>query len=349
MLFAPRRTRTPRRRPCRRHPRQRRRRRAHRHRRRRRQGGRHRRRGRRIGCRHRRQEALDRSGRARARRRGCLVGGQDRACAHRQRRERAASKRLRPSRAWPSRRRASASRVAHYNGATLWFPNAAGAKPETLEWKGSHLGVAFSPDGKFLVTTMQEPTLHGWRLADAKHMRMSGYSARVRSLRGPRTANSSPPPAPSSSSSGRSTARTGRWASSRSCWRVARRASPSSPAIRASRWRRSGYADGAVMLVRIDDGALIQAKAARARPGQRARLGRERADARLRHRGGRSRRATFIIAAALRPTIRLPFSFARYDSRKSYPRCCVYSGDCAHLQTGMTDRSFIPPPAARRC
>ena len=29
---------------------------------------------------------------------------------------------------------------------------------------------------------MQEPTLHGWRLADAKHMRMSGYSARVRSL-----------------------------------------------------------------------------------------------------------------------------------------------------------------------
>jgi WD40 repeat protein len=71
--------------------------------------------------------------------------------------------------------------VAHYNGATLWFPNVAGA-PERLEWKGSHLGVVFSPDGKFLVTTMQEPTLHGWRLADGKHMRMSGYSARVRSL-----------------------------------------------------------------------------------------------------------------------------------------------------------------------
>jgi len=71
--------------------------------------------------------------------------------------------------------------IAHYNGATLWFPNAS-AKPEMLEWKGSHLGVAFSPDGKFLVTCMQEPTLHGWRLADAKHMRMSGYSARVRSL-----------------------------------------------------------------------------------------------------------------------------------------------------------------------
>jgi WD40 repeat protein len=72
--------------------------------------------------------------------------------------------------------------IAHYNGATLWFPNAAGAAPEKLEWKGSHLGVAVSPDGRFLVTTMQEPMLHGWRLADRQHMRMSGYAARVMSL-----------------------------------------------------------------------------------------------------------------------------------------------------------------------
>ncbi len=71
--------------------------------------------------------------------------------------------------------------IAHYNGATLWFPNAA-APPEMLEWKGSHLGVTFSPDGKFLVTLMQEAMLHGWRLADRKHMRMSGYAARVRSV-----------------------------------------------------------------------------------------------------------------------------------------------------------------------
>src|SRR5512143_1014725 len=72
--------------------------------------------------------------------------------------------------------------IAHYNGATLWFPNAARAQPERLEWKGSHLGVTISPDGKFLITCMQESMLHGWRLADGKHMRMSGYSARVRSL-----------------------------------------------------------------------------------------------------------------------------------------------------------------------
>src|SRR5205807_1056811 len=42
--------------------------------------------------------------------------------------------------------------LAHYNGVTLWFPNMA-AHPEFLEWAGSHLGVVFSPDNKFLVTT----------------------------------------------------------------------------------------------------------------------------------------------------------------------------------------------------
>jgi WD40 repeat protein len=72
--------------------------------------------------------------------------------------------------------------VAHYNGATLWFPNVTGAAAEKLEWKGSHLGATVSPDGRFLVTSMQEPMLHGWRLADGKHMRMSGYATRVTSL-----------------------------------------------------------------------------------------------------------------------------------------------------------------------
>ncbi|MGA8651537.1 MAG: WD40 repeat domain-containing protein [Xanthobacteraceae bacterium] len=72
--------------------------------------------------------------------------------------------------------------IAHYNGATLWFPNAPQATPEFLEWKGSHLGAIISPDGRFLVTTMQEPMLHGWRITDRKHMRMSGYAARVTSL-----------------------------------------------------------------------------------------------------------------------------------------------------------------------
>jgi WD40 repeat protein len=71
--------------------------------------------------------------------------------------------------------------VAHYGGATLWFPSAK-AEPERLEWKGSHLAATMSPDGRFLVTAMQESALHGWRIVDRKDMRMQGYTARVRSL-----------------------------------------------------------------------------------------------------------------------------------------------------------------------
>jgi WD40 repeat protein len=71
--------------------------------------------------------------------------------------------------------------IARYNGATLWYPGTK-AKPDELDWKGSHLGILWSPDGKFIVTTMQEPQLHGWRVADGAHMRMSGYPGRVKSF-----------------------------------------------------------------------------------------------------------------------------------------------------------------------
>ena len=63
----------------------------------------------------------------------------------------------------------------------LWFPNMA-AEPEKLEWKGSHLECEVSPDGRFVLTSMQENQLHGWRLADKGHMRMSGYPAKVRDM-----------------------------------------------------------------------------------------------------------------------------------------------------------------------
>ncbi len=71
--------------------------------------------------------------------------------------------------------------VAHYNGASLWFPNTAAA-PDALEWKGSHLDASVSPDGRFVVTSMQENMLHGWRLPDKKNMRMTGYPSKSRSL-----------------------------------------------------------------------------------------------------------------------------------------------------------------------
>ena len=71
--------------------------------------------------------------------------------------------------------------LAHYNGVALWFPNVA-AEPSTLEWKGSHLDATVSPDGRFLVTSMQENALHGWRLVDSRNMRMTGYPGKTRSL-----------------------------------------------------------------------------------------------------------------------------------------------------------------------
>ena len=71
--------------------------------------------------------------------------------------------------------------ATHYNGATLWFPKVEAA-PQTLEWKGAHLDARFSPDGRFLVTSMQENALHAWRLQDSRNMRMTGYPAKTRSL-----------------------------------------------------------------------------------------------------------------------------------------------------------------------
>jgi WD40 repeat protein len=154
--------------------------------------------------------------------------------------------------------------IAHYNGATLWFPNAKQAAPERLEWKGSHLGATVSPDGRFLVTTMQEAMLHGWRLVDRKHMRMSGYSARVRSL--------------GWSASGHWLATAG--ANQLVLWpfqgkdgpmgKQPRLLAPSEHGVNvvACHPRQeivaAGYADGMVLIMRIEDGAEILAK----KPGE---------------------------------------------------------------------------------
>jgi WD40 repeat protein len=71
--------------------------------------------------------------------------------------------------------------VSHYGGVTLWWAlSPAEGKP--LRWQGSHLAVSFSPDGRFVVSAMQENALHGWRVADAASMHMQGYPAKTRSL-----------------------------------------------------------------------------------------------------------------------------------------------------------------------
>jgi WD40 repeat protein len=148
--------------------------------------------------------------------------------------------------------------IAHYNGASLWFPNAQ-AKPEALEWKGSHLGVTVSPDGRFLVTTMQEPMLHGWRIVDSKHMRMSGYASRVRSM--------------SWTADGAFLATGG--SDQLILWPFSGKDGPmgKQPTLLAPHAKRlavvachpkqpvvaAGYEDGLVLLVRLDDGAEVLA------------------------------------------------------------------------------------------
>jgi WD40 repeat protein len=151
--------------------------------------------------------------------------------------------------------------IAHYNGASLWFPNAAAA-PTKFEWKGSHLGVTISPDGKFLMTTMQEATLHGWRIADAKNMRMSGYSARVRSFGwtadGKFLATSGSEQLilwPFDGKDGPMGKQPTMLAPSEARVSVVA-CHPKQPVVAV------GYSDGAVLMVRLEDGALIAARAA---------------------------------------------------------------------------------------
>ena len=72
--------------------------------------------------------------------------------------------------------------TATYGGAMLWYARIAEQKPQFLRWAGSHIGVAFSPDGRFLMSAMQENQLHGWRMADSKDMRMGGYPSKVKSM-----------------------------------------------------------------------------------------------------------------------------------------------------------------------
>jgi WD40 repeat protein len=150
--------------------------------------------------------------------------------------------------------------IAHYNGATLWFPNAPQAEPEKLEWKGSHLGVIVHPDGRFVVTSMQEPMLHGWRLVDRQHMRMSGYASRVTSL--------------AWTAGGRFLATSG--ANQIILWPFQSKEGPmgKQPKLLAPSEHKveavachpkqdivaAGYTDGMVLLVRVEDGAEILAK-----------------------------------------------------------------------------------------
>ena len=153
---------------------------------------------------------------------------------------------------------------ARYGGVSLFF--AGNPKGAELLWDGAHTGVTVSPDGKYVVTTMQEPALHGWRLGGKgdPHMRMTGYPSKVRSL--------------AWSPGGRWLATSG--ASSAVCWPFAGKGpqgqAPKQLGDRADRLVvrvachpkadvvAIGYDDGMIMLVRMEDAGEVLLK----RPGE---------------------------------------------------------------------------------
>jgi WD40 repeat protein len=151
--------------------------------------------------------------------------------------------------------------IARYGGVTQWFPRTQGT-PKEVTWKGSHLDVTASADGRFVVSTMQENEMHGWRLADGANMRMSGYPSKVRSV---------------------SWSHDGDWLASSGAdaaitWPFRTKDGPMGKpplelGVRPSRVERVafhpkspvlavGYKDGCVLFIRMDDESILQARAA---------------------------------------------------------------------------------------
>ena len=158
-----------------------------------------------------------------------------------------------------------------YNGVSLHWV-AGQATPVDLHWDGAHTKVMFSPDGKYVVTSMAENALHGWRLddkksGDGKHMRMTGYPAKPKSL--------------SWSVKGKWLASSG--APAAVCWPFSGKDGPMGKAPKELGTRGDslvvevachpsedvvaiGFADGMVLAVKIEDGAEVLLR----RPGKGA-------------------------------------------------------------------------------
>lgn len=72
--------------------------------------------------------------------------------------------------------------VSHYGGATLRYALMPDDKGVALTWAGSHLAITISPDADYVITAMQENALHGWRLPEKTDLRMDGYPAKTKSM-----------------------------------------------------------------------------------------------------------------------------------------------------------------------
>jgi len=71
--------------------------------------------------------------------------------------------------------------TACYGGLRLAEPGGPGTV-RFLEYAGSILAVAPSPDGKWLVSGNQDGSLHVWRMEDGAQFQMTGYPSKVKAL-----------------------------------------------------------------------------------------------------------------------------------------------------------------------
>jgi WD40 repeat protein len=68
-----------------------------------------------------------------------------------------------------------------YGGVHI-LPFVPGAKTRHLEWKGSLISLAWSPDAKIIACGSQDTSIHFWRLASGQDSTMSGYRFKPKAL-----------------------------------------------------------------------------------------------------------------------------------------------------------------------
>ncbi len=86
--------------------------------------------------------------------------------------------------------------VSHYGGVSVLSCKEPLTPPTLLPWKGSHLSLVWSPDGRFLLSSMQEGAVHGWLFQggvpspeEGREMHMQGYETKIASMQFTATGN----------------------------------------------------------------------------------------------------------------------------------------------------------------
>lgn len=71
--------------------------------------------------------------------------------------------------------------VSHYDGISIW-PIGSDAQPRILSWKGSIVGVSWSPNGRYIVASTQDREIHIWDMVSGKDFRFGGFKGKVRQV-----------------------------------------------------------------------------------------------------------------------------------------------------------------------